>query len=166
MEIRKLKSDDWEQWNVVRTEALDAAPFAFGRSNEDELPTRKGKFESNINRDDRFIIGAFDQGEMIGISGFFRHEPIKTFHKATVWSVFVKPKFQQRGLGRKIMEETLRLAWQMNGLEIILIGVSSDSLAAFQLYRSLGFAEYGREPKSLKYNGSYSDEILMSKHRE
>ncbi|MGB1318510.1 MAG: GNAT family N-acetyltransferase, partial [Flavobacteriales bacterium] len=98
--------------------------------------------------------------------GFYRHEPIKTFHKGTVWSVFVKPEHQGKGLGRKLMERTLEEAWKMDGLETILIGVSSNNPPAISLYRNLGFTDYGREPNCLKHNGEYVDEILMVMSRD
>ncbi len=164
--FRILGDEDFEQWNQVRTEALDAAPFAFGRSNKDELPTRAKLFANNTDRDDRFILGAFEEDELVGIAGFYRHEPIKTFHKGTVWSVFVKPKFQGQGLGRKLMESTLEEAWKMSGLESILIGVSSNNPPAINLYRNLGFQDYGREPNCLKHEGEYVDEILMVMRRD
>ncbi|MFT4544961.1 MAG: ribosomal protein S18 acetylase RimI-like enzyme [Bacteroidia bacterium] len=164
--FRILSDPDFEQWNAIRTEALEVAPFAFGRSNEDELPERDHRFKVNINRKDRFIHGAFDGEKLIGISGFYRHEPIKTFHKGTVWSVFIKPQYQGKGLGRKLMEETLLEAWEMADLETILIGVSSNNPTAFNLYKNLGFAEYGREPNCLKHKGEYVDEILMVMHKD
>lgn len=163
--FRKLTQQDFDQWNTVRTEGLDVAPFAFGRSNEDEMPIRERFFKNNINRDDRFILGMFADERLIGISGFFRHEPIKAFHKGTVWSLFVKPSHQGMGLGRKLMEETLKEAWKMDGLETVLIGVSSNNPSAIHLYRSLDFIEYGKEPKCLKHEGEYVDEILMYMER-
>lgn len=159
--FRILGAQDFEQWNAIRTEALDNSPFAFGRSNEDEFAERDHRFKVNINRKDRFILGVFEDDNLIGIAGFYRHEPIKIFHKGTVWSVFVKPEYQGKGFGRKLMEETLREAWEMNDLEAILIGVSSNNPTAINLYRNLGFEDYGREPNCLKHNGEYVDEILM-----
>lgn len=165
-QFRVLVDSDFMAWNTIRTEALDASPFAFGRSNEDEMPERENRFKSNINRKDRFILGAFDRNELVGIAGFYRHSPIKTFHKGTVWSVFVKPNWQGRGLGREIMKRTLKQAWEMDGLETILIGVSSNNPPAINLYRSLGFTDYGKEPNCLKHEGDYVDEILMLMNRD
>lgn len=161
LNTRILGQSDFEQWNKVRTEALDFEPMAFGRSNEDEQPRRKPFFENNIDRDDRFILGLFDGEELIAIGGFYRHEPIKAFHKGTVWSVFVREQHQGKGLGRRLMEEVIAEAKKMKGLESILIGVSSNNPKAISLYRNLGFIEYGREPNCLKHNGNYVDEILM-----
>ncbi len=101
MIARRLTESDFLEWNKVRAEALDFEPMAFGRSNADEEAHREQLFENNVDRDDRFIIGLFDGEKLIAIGGFFRHEPIKAFHKGTVWSVFVKPEFQGKGIGRK-----------------------------------------------------------------
>ena len=166
MTFRILTDGDFDQWNVIRTEALDTSPFAFGRSNSDEISERDHRFKSNINRTDRFILGVFEGDKLIGIAGFYRHEPVKVFHKGTVWSVFVKPEYQGKGLGRKLMEEILLEAWKMSGLETILIGVSSNNPPAINLYKNLGFEEYGREPNCLKHKGEYVDEILMVMHRD
>lgn len=158
---RRLSFSDFGPWNRIRTEALDFEPMAFGRSNADEEAHREQLFKNNVDRDDRFIIGLFDGEELIAIGGFFRHEPIKAFHKGTVWSVFVKPEFQGKGIGRKLMEAIISEAKSMKGLESILIGVSSNNPPAIILYRNLGFVEYGREPNCLKHDGKYVDEILM-----
>lgn len=158
---RILTEKDFEQWNKVRAEALDFEPMAFGRSNADEQAHRERLFENNVNRDDRFIIGLFDEDTLVAIGGFYRHEPLKTFHKGTIWSVFVKPEHQGKGLGKKLMESILSEAKKMDDLESILIGVSSNNPRATSLYRSLGFIEYGREPNCLKHAGKYVDEILM-----
>tara|TARA_R110002096_G_scaffold402199_1_gene599425 strand:+ start:147 stop:311 length:165 start_codon:yes stop_codon:yes gene_type:complete len=54
----------------------------------------------------------------------------------------------------------------MDGLESILIGVSSNNPQVIYLYRSFGFADYGREPNCLKHEGEYVDEILMPMKRD
>ena len=158
---RKLTLSDFGAWNKVRAEALDFEPMAFGRSNADEEAHREQLFKNNIGRDDRFIIGLFDGDTLIAIGGFFRHEPVKAFHKGIIWSVFVKPEYQGKGIGRKLMEVVLSEATVMDGLESILIGVSSNNPPAINLYKNLGFVEYGREQNCLKHDGKYVDQILM-----
>ena len=46
-------------------------------------------------------------------------------------------------------------------IEYIRLSVITDNTAAIDLYRSLGFEQYGCEPRSLKVNGEYYDEYLM-----
>lgn len=158
---RKLTVGDFDQWNRVRTLALDFEPAAFGRSNADEEPIRKELFNRNTDQNDRFILGAFAGEELVGIAGLFRHEPLKVQHKSMIWSVFVIREYQGKGIGRGLMEKSIELAKQIDGIDLILIGVSAYNTKAHQLYQRLGFVDYGTEPRSLKINGEYFDEILM-----
>ena len=145
----------------MRTLALDFDVAAFGRSNEDEGPTRQRLFDNNVDRDDRFILGAFDGHELVGISGMFRHDAVKAYHKGNIWSVFVVEEYQGKGLGRGLMEETIEQTRQIEGVDLILIGVSAYNTKAHELYKRLGFIDYGTEPRSLKIDGEYYAEHLM-----
>ena len=159
--FRNLAQTDFDQWNTIRTIALDIAPVAFGSSNKDEIPVRKEMFKRNMEKPDHFILGTFNDDELIGIGGFYRNEQVKVKHKGTIWSVFVHPDFQGNGIGRKLMSGILRGAFEIEGLERILIGASANNPAAIELYKSLGFQQYGTEPKCLKHEGKYYDEVLM-----
>ncbi|MCB0755450.1 MAG: GNAT family N-acetyltransferase [Flavobacteriales bacterium] len=165
MEIRKLVDNDFEQWNAMRTIALELAPSSFGASNEDEQPHRKGLFERNTTLEGHFIIGVFNQDQLIGIAGFYRSHQPKVRHKGTVWSVFIHPDQRGKGLGKKLMEETIRSAFEFDGLERILLGASARNQVAISLYKSLGFKEYGCEPRCLKIDDNYFDEVLMALDR-
>jgi RimJ/RimL family protein N-acetyltransferase len=165
MMVRKLTWDDFENWNALRTMALDEDPVSFGSSNEDETPKREALYKRNLEEPDHFIVGLFDDEEIIGIAGFYRHNYLKVNHKGTVWSVFVPPEHQGKGLGRKLMEGLLKNAFVINGLEQILIGATANNAAALGLYKNLGFKEYGREPRCLKFEGEFYDEVLMVLNR-
>jgi len=159
--FRNLVQTDFEEWNAIRTMALDVAPVAFGSSNIDEIPVRKDMFKRNMEQPDHFIVGVFHETDLIGIGGFYRFNQLKHKHKGTIWSVFVHPNLQENGIGRKLMLDILKRAFEINGLERILIGAESTNMPAVKLYRSLGFKVYGTEEKSLKHEGKYFDEVLM-----
>ncbi|MFT4524243.1 MAG: RimJ/RimL family protein N-acetyltransferase [Granulosicoccus sp.] len=158
---RKLTSTDFDLWNRIRSTALDAEPTSFARSNEDEEPTRKDVFNGNTDQEDCFILGAFSGDVLVGIAGLFRHKPIKVQHKSMIWSVFVLKEHRGKGIGRELMEQTIEFAKQIEGIELISIGVSAQNSTARGLYNRLGFVEYAIEPRSVKVNGEYCDEALM-----
>lgn len=161
MEIRKLIQSDFDQWNAMRSLALDVAPSSFGASNEDEEPHRKELFERNITSQGHFILGVFDDNELIGIAGFYRSHQPKVRHKGTVWSVFIRPDHRGKRIGKMLMVELILNAFEFDGLEQILLGASAGNQVAISLYKSLGFKEYGCEPRCLKIEGNYFDELLM-----
>lgn len=166
MNYRILQPEDAEQWIAIRTKALDAVPFAFGRTNQDENPERKQFLLEQTNGKDNFIFGAFDDEKLVGVAGFFQYDTVKNNHKGMIWSVYVSPNWQGKGIGKKLMELLLHHAWKLDGLDHILLSVSANMSGAIHLYKSLGFQQYGLEPNCLKINGEYQDAILMALKRD
>jgi ribosomal protein S18 acetylase RimI-like enzyme len=59
------------------------------------------------------------------------------------------------------MKVALERASRLSGLEQILLSVAATQTAAVELYRSLGFQSFGREPRALKVGGRHIDEEYM-----
>jgi ribosomal protein S18 acetylase RimI-like enzyme len=106
----------------------------------------------------------FTDGKLAGTAGFYRHSHIKERHKGTIWGVYVQPESRGQGAARALMQEIIRRARQIDGLEQILL-VASDHLPARKLYEALGFESYGVESRSLKITEKtgtvYVDDVLM-----
>ena len=60
-----------------------------------------------------------------------------------------------------MLEEIVKRARATNGLEQVLLSVAVTQTAAVDLYRSLGFESWGREPRALSINGQCIDEEYM-----
>ena len=66
------------------------------------------------------------------------------------------------GLGRLLLDRVIGTA-RRAGLETLLLTVSAEAPAAHALYLSLGFSDYGRQPRGLKLGpGQYVDDVLMA----
>lgn len=78
--------------------------------------------------------------------------------------IAVTKKYRGQGLGeilmKKIIEEAKR---NFPDLKIVYLGCFSNNTAALNLYKKLGFKEFGRLPKGIKYKGEYIDSINMYK---
>ena len=61
------------------------------------------------------------------------------------------------------MEHALAFAATMPGVQRLTISVTAGNAAATELYESLGFKEFGREPRSMIVGGLYYDEIMMAR---
>ena len=68
---------------------------------------------------------------------------------------------QGLGLGRELIQEAIRRASNMTGLEQISLGVISGNDSARNLYLTLGFESYGLEKRAIVVNGRYHHDELM-----
>jgi ribosomal protein S18 acetylase RimI-like enzyme len=105
------------------------------------------------------VFGAFADGELLGVAGYWPQDGAKESHKATLWGMYVRSSRRGSGLGRCLVEAVV--AHASGRVELLQLGVASGNEAALRLYIKAGFAEYGREMKALKQGEHYIDEILM-----
>lgn len=79
--------------------------------------------------------------------------------------ITVAKKYRGEGIGKKMMELIIKESIKkLKDLKIIDLEVFSENFIAQNLYKKMGFIEYGRLPKSLKRRGKFDDAILMYKN--
>ncbi|MFA6361837.1 MAG: GNAT family N-acetyltransferase, partial [Candidatus Shapirobacteria bacterium] len=108
------------------------------------------------------IIGAFVEKEVIGIGdislGYGATNHVGDF------GITVAKKFRGEGIGKKLMELVIQKSIEnIKDLKIITLEVFGNNPIAQNLYKKMGFIEYGRLPGGLKRQGEFVDEILMYK---
>ncbi len=162
MEIRLLTPSDAEAWWHLRLEALRNDPASFADSAEEHLTKTIDFARERLSGDsaEQFVIAAFEDRTLTATAGFYRHTHIKERHKGHIWGVYVRPESRGQGIAKAMMQEVIRRARGLDGLEQILL-VASAHLPAQQLYKALGFETYGLEPRSLKIGTEYVNDVLM-----
>jgi ribosomal protein S18 acetylase RimI-like enzyme len=171
MEIRRLDQGDASAYWKLRLEALQMEPFAYGSSAEDYRETTVQDVENRI-RDmvtQSFILGAWENGVLVGIVTFERETGLKERHKGHIRGLYVSAAYRGRGIGRDLVAALLQRAKQDASLEHILLAVGTRQQAALRMYRQLGFVLYGTEPRAVKANSEYIDEdqmILTLRHAD
>ena len=164
MHLRVLTEHDAESFWQIRRDRLEREPRAFTESLAEHLSTTVEAAAARLraSSDQRdFVVGAFEDGELVGMAGYYREKGEKIRHKGHIWGVYVKEKWRGKGVGKQLMSELLRRVRAQDGLEQVNLGVSTDQTAAKRLYESLGFEVYGHERQSLKLNDGYVDKNLM-----
>lgn len=154
MELRVLNVEDAEQYQQVRLRALREHPEAFLSSPEEEELTPPEQLASRVTPSaQRFIVGAFDAGRLVGMAGFYQMAPIKARHKGHVWGMYVAPEARGHGLGWVMLVEIIRRGRELPVLEEIVLAVTVGNEAARHIYIACGFVAYGIEPRLIRTGG-------------
>jgi len=81
------------------------------------------------------------------------------------FGISISKGFRGEGIGEILMTSTLEEAKkEIPDINIITFTVYSTNLIAQNLYKKMGFAEYGRLPNGIARNDTFEDGILMYKN--
>lgn len=162
MQVRQLQHDDVEAVIQLRAEAISTHPLSFGSSPLDDR-LRSADFIRAVMSDENHsaIFGAEDSEGLVGIVGINQILREKRKHKAEIWAMYVAPRARGMGVGRRLISAAIHHAFQWDDVEQIQLCVTSAADNANRLYQSLGFKPWGTEPKSLKWEGEYADQVNM-----
>ncbi|EDP72285.1 acetyltransferase, GNAT family protein [Flavobacteriales bacterium ALC-1] len=129
----------------------------------DEQAKEKLFFQNNIEQSDQnnFVIGAFRNTNLVGISGFNRYDSTKIEHKGRIIQVYVNPDYQRQQIGYRLIKYTIDEAFKINAIEQIEIDVITSNSNAEKLYKKIGFTEYGIQKNFMKVNNTYYDHKMM-----
>ena len=162
MEIRALNQNDASAYWNLRHRSLQEEPFAFGKSAEEYAAITVEAMAARL-RDmaPDFTLGAFEQGELIGMATYIREKGLKEKHKGRIYGVYVSAPHRGKGVGAKLIAELLKRATAEPALEQILLAVATGQESARRLYLKFGFEAFGVEPRALKIGSEYVDEEHM-----
>ena len=71
--------------------------------------------------------------------------------------VYVTERARGAGIGRMLLTALLERAAAIDGIEQVVLSVTTTKVAALKLYRSLGFESFGCERRALKVGERYFD---------
>ncbi|MBK1838090.1 GNAT family N-acetyltransferase [Azospirillum sp. YIM B02556] len=157
--VRRLVPEDGEALRMLRLEALRLHPEAFGSSHAEESARPVETFAEWTTRG--YIAGGFVDGRLDAMAGLSVPGSAKQMHKGMLWGVYVRESRRGGGLAEAVMDAVLGHAGTQ--VEQVHLSVAATNVRAFRFYRRLGFEPYGVEPRALKVNGGYVDELLMVK---
>lgn len=88
----------------------------------------------------------------------------KTQKHIGVLGITVAKNYRGQGIGKLIMDLAIKEASkEITELKIVTLEVYSTNKVARDLYKKMGFVEYGNLPGGISRDGSFEDSILMYK---
>lgn len=140
-----------------QTEYLLSYPDEKCFSVEDEARFLKEKAES----DDEIQLLAVLEGSVIGMAGFERvGRREKLRHRANL-GISIDKSYWGLGIGKALMQACIECA-RSAGYRQIELDILEQNVRAIGLYRSLGFEQYGLNPKAIRTrDGKYQSMVLM-----
>jgi ribosomal protein S18 acetylase RimI-like enzyme len=163
--IRELVTEDLEAFCKVRLHGLIHYPRSFWETadefQEQPMEEHAKKLAEVCSADDKFILGAFEGAELLGLVGFSRDSGKKGRHRGSIWGMYVHADHQGKGIGTKLLLAAIESARTVAGMEVLFLYVAPQNTPALTLYKSCGFRSYGIEPYSMKADGIYYEEEMM-----
>lgn len=159
MTIRELTSADAVAYRALilcgLSEHAESFRIAAQDSGEPMVP-----FASS--RPDAFTLGAWlADGQLVGVVSFERETRTKFRHKGLLSRMYVRADASGKGIGRRLVQETIKRAREIEGLEQINLTVVASNSRAKHLYSSEGFKSFALEERALKMGETYYDEEQM-----
>ncbi len=131
-------------------EMKDAAEICENLFTQNTLEQTQARLAENLQKvaqgQMRHIVAEFE-GEVVGTAVIIRNPHPLRAHRAEVADLVVKYELWGKGIARKLIEESKKLAIEM-GITILEIGCCGGEPAE-QVYNRLGFIEYSRLPNGL-----------------
>jgi len=155
VEMRALRMDDAEAVMMLASEpgvVATTAPFAAlgGIEHFQRLLGQHG-----------LMLGAFDGDQLVGVLLAIQHDALLREHVLDIAFVAVAEHVRGRGVGDRLMRETLQWA-TAHGLTRVELRVWPDNVTAIRLYERHGFQIEGRIRRHAIVEGKDFDALLMA----
>jgi GNAT superfamily N-acetyltransferase len=163
VEIRPLTKSNAEPFRELRLRALREHPEAFLDSYEAELETPVERVAAQLEAatPENIHLGAFVDGELVGVAHFFRQEGAKLRHRALIGGMYAMPERRGLGIGKALLERCIQHARTLPDLDDLVLWVILGNERAKALYEAAGFEVFCIEPRAFKIDGRYYEAAGM-----
>ena len=162
--IRQLEPNDSEKYYKIRLKGLGLHPEAFGTGAEDWSKATDEQVKNLLatSSDDDFVLGAFDNDQLVGVIGLKREKKHSVVHKGTVWGLLVLPEFRNIGFGKKLIASLIQRVSKNEDLKFIRAVVTDTPDSAAGIFESFNFIKYGVELRGIKQENNFFDQIYLA----
>ncbi len=107
-----------------------------------DFQNRLAWFEEHTGR---YMIYVYEsEGAVAGYASLSRYRDRKAFDPAVEISIYVHRDYRGRGIGSKLMEQTLKSAEECGEIGTVISLITSDNEASIRLHEKFGFSYCGQ----------------------
>ncbi|MCD4506664.1 GNAT family N-acetyltransferase [Chromobacterium piscinae] len=162
--IRLLSAADADAYQAIRVAVAIHDPASIHADAAEIAALGREAIQRQIEPGDaQRVLGAFIDGELVGVAALRRDTRAKIRHRGTVQGVFTRPERRGMGVARSLMQALLEEAAQLPGLMSLELAMHAENAAAKALYQSFGFRRVGLIPGAMMLDGRCLDEELMQR---
>ncbi len=156
-DIRRLAKSDATDYRSLRLPGLAKHSGGFGASFAEESVKDLTYFADRLERN--VVFGGFGATRLLGVGGYYLLTGEKLRHKGVLFGMYVAEDAQGSGLAGLLVTAILDHA--RYEVEQLQLSVTSSNDRARKLYEKHEFRVYGTEPRAIKLDDDYLDEVLM-----
>ncbi len=125
------------------------------------LDQERAYLKQRMESEREIAMAAEVDGKIVGTAGIDRLGSAEKARHRAHFGISIDKAWWGLGIGRALTEACIECAWKA-GYSQIELEVVADNTRAVSLYRSVGFTEYGRNPKAFRSRHSgWQENILM-----
>ena len=159
MEIRELTEEDATSFYSCM-KAIDHET-QYMMLEQDERVWNEDFIKREISDKNNLLIGAIEDGEVIGFLSAERGKYRRNCHSAYV-VIGIRKAYCHKGIGTQLFSKLDEWA-RINCLTRLELTVETPNVAAINLYKKCGFVVEGTKKYTMLVNGNYVDEYMMAK---
>lgn len=162
--VRPLTAQDAEIYRTVRHAVLTSDPQAFITTAAEFAGRKLESIAAQIDQKEHAVtLGAFLNGELVGILSIVRETRPSIRHRADIYGVGVLEQARGQGAGDALINAAIMQAQAWEGVTIINLAVTETQSAARKLYERHGFQVWGTQPDAVRHGGRLLCEYWMSR---
>lgn len=164
MSIRHLSQSDAAEYRSLMLEAYKLHPDAFTSSYSEREVLPLAWWESRLKHGENpseLVLGAFHENGIAGVAGLSFESREKARHKATLFGMYVLPRYRRLGFAHQLVQAVLSEAKARPSVKLVQLTVTHGNHGARSLYERSGFVEFGLEPHAVSVGDGFVSKVHM-----
>jgi len=139
--IRRAEKKDIPALMEIYNEAILHTTATF----DTEIKDEKDRMAWFLEHTGRYVIFVYEEaGTVMGYASLSRYRERKAYDPAVEISIYIHEKYRGRGIGCKLMEETLKYAESCREIVTVISQITSENEASIRLHEKFGFSYCGQ----------------------